>query len=291
MSDAAAEKPGENLSIAHLAAEFGLYRVGARPAFFSYIATTWHRRDFIWHMAKFRVMNKFSTNRLGLVWLLVNPVFNALIYGAIFGILQGENIPPDYPARVVIGVFIFTFFRTCFTHGAKSITSNQNLVQSLSFPRITLPLSVAMEELLSIAPAWALLFIIMPIMGHPPSVQWLLILPVFLLSILFNTGIALISARITVHLRDLTEVIPLLSRILFYTSGVLFDVGKIFAKWPMAIAVYDFHPIYQMVQLGRHALIGIAVDPLYWVYFSAFSVVVFGIGLVFFWSAEERYGR
>jgi teichoic acid transport system permease protein len=242
-------------------------------------------------MAKFRLTASFSTNRLGMAWLVLQPIFDALVYGLIFGLLQGDRRPPDYPARVVVGVFLFSFFRGCLNRGAKSVTSRRSLVQSLAFPRITLPLAVVLEELLSALPAWGLLFVIMPIMGHFPNLRWLEVLPVFLMSILFNTGVALIAARATVHLEDMSELLPLISRILFFTSGVLFDVSMIFDKWPGVIVIYDFHPIYQMVQLARHALMDVKVDPAYWLYFGAFAVGVFALGLRFFWSAEERYGR
>jgi teichoic acid transport system permease protein len=288
MSDPGAS---EDAAIAELAAGLGLHRVGARENFFRYLAITWQRRDFIWHMAKFRLSANFASNRLGAAWLVLQPIFDALVYGLIFGLLQGNSRPPDYPARVVIGVFLFSFFRGCLNKGAKSVISKRSLVQSLAFPRITLPLAVVLQELLSALPAWGLLFVIMPIMGDFPDWRWLEIFPVFLLSILFNTGVALIAARATVHLEDMSELLPLISRILFFTSGVLFDVSAIFDKWPGVVIAFDFHPIYQMVQLARHALMGIDVDPAYWIYFSAFSVLVFVAGLWFFWSAEERYGR
>ncbi|MDR1711360.1 MAG: ABC transporter permease [Propionibacteriaceae bacterium] len=281
----------EDSSIAAQAKALGLHRVGGRPPFFRYLAQTWARREFIWNMAKFRLVSTFTENRLGMAWLVLQPVFNAIVYGLIFGVLQGDARPPDYPARVVIGVFFFQFFRGCFNRGARSIINQRNLVQSLAFPRVTLPVAIVLEELLSALPSWGMLVVILPVMGHWPSVEWLLIVPVIILSTLFNAGVALIAARITVHLQDMTEIIPLVTRILFFTSGVLFDVGRIFDRWPWIVTIYDFHPIYQMVQLARSALMGIEVDPLYWLYFSGFALVFFIVGLRFFWSAEERYGR
>ncbi len=74
--------------------------------------------------------------------------------------------------------------------------------------------------------------------------------PLLALYTLFNAGVAMIAARLTVHVRDLTQVLPFISRILFYTSGVLFDVNKIFAEHPWVIRLYDFYPIYQVLADG-----------------------------------------
>ena len=117
-------------------------------------------------------------------------------------------------------------------------------------------------------------------------------IPLLALYTLFNTGVALFTARLTVHVRDLTQILPFITRLLFYTSGVLFDVSKIFEKYPKVIALYDFVPIYQVLQMARACLLGgHDYDPMYWVYFSAWSVLLFVTGLLFFWVAEERYGR
>ena len=59
------------------------------------------------------------------------------------------------------------------------------------------------------------------------------------------------AARLTVHVRDLTQILPFVNRILFYTSGVLFAVDRIFAAHPWVVRLYDFHPLYQVLQIAR----------------------------------------
>ena len=281
------------MSLAALAEDHGLHRVGARPPFFAYLKQAWQRRDFITAMAGYRLRADLEGNRLGVLWLLLQPVLNAIIYGIIFGVLQssatrGEN----YAARVVIGVFLWQFFAKSLTQGAKSITGNQSLVQSLAFPRLTLPVAEVIEQFLSLLPSMGLLVVILPFMGHPPTWSWLGMIPLLFLFTLFNTGVALIAARLTVHVQDLSQLLPYLSRILFYTSGVLFDVSKIFQAHPAVMRLYDFYPLYQVLQMARSSLMGgSSYDPMYWVYFSIWSVGLFTFGLVYFWVAEERYGR
>jgi teichoic acid transport system permease protein len=148
------------------------------------------------------------------------------------------------------------------------------------------------EQFMSLLPSLGLLVVILPVMGIWPTWHWLLMIPLLALFALFNTGVALIAARLTVHLRDLTQLLPFISRILFYTSGVLFDVNRIFDRAPWAVVLYDFHPLYQVLQMARDALMGgHDYNHLYWLYFSIWTVVTLVFGLLFFWVAEERYGR
>ena len=280
------------MTVAQQAAERGLHRVGARPRLGEYLKQTWGRRRFITAMARFRMRAGLEDNRLGVVWLLLQPVLNAIVYGTIFYYLQSDRRPADDVAHVVIGVFLFQFFSRSLSDGAKSITGNQSLVQSLAFPRLTLPLAEVMEQFLSLLPSIGLLLVVLPFLGHWPTWHWLLIIPLLGLYTLFNAGVAMIAARLTVHVRDLTQLLPFVSRILFYTSGVLFDVNRIFDKSPWVVRVYDFHPLYQLLTMARDALMGgYSYNKDYWIYFTVWAVVTFVVGVVFFWVAEERYGR
>lgn len=280
------------MSLSQIAQEHGLHRVGARPPLARYLSQVWQRRAFMVTMARYRLRSEFEQNRLGIVWIVLRPLINALIYGLIFGVLQGGSRPPDYPAYVVVGVFFYGFFGGCLNDGAKAITRNRSLVQSLAFPRITLPLAIVVENLLSFL---ATLVVLVPILigfGHYPAWGWLWLVPLIGLFAMFNTGVALVAARLTVHVTDLTQLLPFISRLLFYTSGVLFAVDRVLENHPMIMRLYDFHPIYQVLRIARYYTIGGNPYPVqYWWLLSGFAVFMLVFGLVFFWVAEERYGR
>lgn len=280
------------MSLADTALRQGLHRVGARPPLGSYLRQAWQRRDFTYAMARFKVQASNERNRLGMLWVVLQPVINAAIYGVIFGFLQGDSRPADFVEFIVIGVFLFQFFSACMTNGAKAITGNAALVQSLAFPRITLPFSIIVEQLLNLVPTLGVMVAFLLLRGHYPTWSWLLMIPLLLLFAMVTTGVALIGARLTVHLRDLSQFLPYISRILFYTSGVLFAPERILASYPALLALYDFHPLHEVLSLARSLLIGSeGAEPLYWAYLSAWSVGLLVVGVLFFWVAEERYGR
>lgn len=280
------------MSLADTALQQGLHRVGARPPLWSYLRQAWQRRDFTYAMARFKVQASNERNRLGMLWVVLQPIINAAIYGVIFGLLQGASRPDDFVQFIVIGVFLFQFFTSCMTNGAKSITGNAALVQSLAFPRITLPFSIIVEQLLNLVPTLGVMVAFLLATGHYPTWSWLLMVPLLVLFAMVTTGVALIGARLTVHLRDLSQFLPYISRILFYTSGVLFAPDKILAQYPTLLALYDYHPLHEVLSLARSLLIGApGAEPLYWAYLSAWSVGLLVIGVLFFWVAEERYGR
>ncbi|MGV2953976.1 ABC transporter permease [Glutamicibacter sp. AGC46] len=280
------------MTVAEEADKSGLHRVGARPTLANYLRQTWERREFIYELAKARVQKQNQQNRLGMIWVILKPTLNAVMYGVIFGILQGDKKTADFPVFVVIGVFLFEFFTSSMNGGAKSITGNQALVQSLSFPRLSLPVAQITQNLLTLMPMLIVMFIYSVILGTVPKWTWFGIVPIIVIFTVFNMGIALICARITVHVRDFTQILPLVTRMLFYTSGVLFSVDRILASWPWLVTVFDYHPLYQTLQLARAMIMDNAeYNPFGWLVIGAWAIVALVFGLIFFWKAEERYGR
>lgn len=273
----------------------GLNRVGARPPLGAYLRQVWTRRQFIRSLAQFRIEAENQRNRLGMLWVVLKPLLEASVYGLVFGLLLGKNgRPPSFIEFLIIGIFMFQFFSSTFAAGAKSITSNAALVQSLSFPRMTLPLSLVVQRLMVFLPTVAIMVVLVMATGTAPQIQWVLLIPLILLFFCFNAGLTLITARLTVHFRDLSQLLPFVTRLLFYTSGLFYSIDERLSGHPDLLRVADFQPIHEFLTLARAILLNgptYEVRPEYWLYASMWSFGMLAIGTVFFWKAEERYGR
>jgi len=283
------------MSLADEAARAGLHKVGARPPFWIYLRDVWRRRQFIYRLARYRIEASNGQNRLGMAWVLLKPIIDAAVYGTVFGFfLMRGNIADHYILFLVVGVFMFEFFSSCLTSGAKSITRNANLVQSLSFPRMALPLALVTEKLLEFVPMLGIIFATALFSGLRPTTEWLLMLPIVVLLTVFNAGVTMFTARLTVHFRDLTQLLPFASRLLFYTSGVFYSLDLAFANNETVLKIMDVQPIHEFLSLGRSIFLdtpGFTAPPEYWLYASLWAVASIVVGSLFFWAAEERYGR
>lgn len=283
------------MSLAEEAAHAGLHKVGARPPIWIYLRQVWRRRQFIYRLARYRIEAENGQNRLGMAWVLLKPIIDAAVYGTVFGFfLMRGNIPDHYILFLVVGVFMFEFFSGCLTSGAKSITRNANLVQSLSFPRMALPLALVTEKLLEFVPMLGIIFATALASGLRPTTDWLLMVPIVVLLTVFNAGVTMFTARLTVHFRDLTQLLPFASRLLFYTSGVFYSLDLAFANNETALKIMDVQPIHEFLSLGRSIFLdapGFSAPPEYWLYASLWAVASIVVGSLFFWAAEERYGR
>lgn len=282
------------MSLAEYAAAHGLSRVGARPPLHAYLREVWHRREFVRLLATNRVKADNQRNRLGLLWIVLRPMLNAAVYGTVFGLVMGSSRPERFVEFLIVGVFFFEFFSRTFGSGAKSITNNRALVQSLRFPRMVLPVAQVVEELLQFVPTLVVMFVFAMAAGNAPNWGWLLMLPLVLIYTVFNVGLSLITARLSVHFRDMSEILPFINRALFFSTGIFFDIEQRFEGHETALRILDFQPLHEILTLAR----GIVLDgqytvdnPWYWLYASLWAVGLLVVGTVFFWQAEERYGR
>ena len=280
------------MSLADYAREHGLRRVGARPAPLEYLAEAWKRRDFAMTMARFNSEAANAKNRLGRWWTVLLPTIQALVYGLIFGVLMGSSRPDNYIPFLFTGVFLFSFMSGAFGAGAGSVTGNLGLVRSLSFPRMLLPVQATIQQVFNLLPQMVLLLLTWVVFAQPITVKWLLLIPITFLMIMFSTGLALVSARLTVHIQDLAKLIPFVIRIVFYTSGIFFNMEHVLKEYPVALEIEKYNPVYIFVSLARGAGVeGYEATAFMWWAAIGWAVVTLAFGIVFFWKAEERYGR
>jgi teichoic acid transport system permease protein len=284
------------MTTAEDAARLNLDRVGGRPPLREYVSEVWRRRVFIYSMARFKIESENQQNSLGMFWVVLKPLLNALVYGLIFGLLIGRRGVPHFVEFLIIGVFVFEFFSQSMTSGGKSITSNASLVQSLAFPRMVLPLAAVTQRFLQFLPTVGimLVFLIVNAGFGAVDLHWLLIIPIFGMYFVFNCGLALVTARLAAQWRDVNNFLPFLTRFFFYTTGTFFSVEQRFKEHPTVQRISDYQPIHEFLSLARSSLLQgptYSFNGRYWLLACAWSIGIFVFGVWFFWRAEERYGR
>ncbi|MEU6511296.1 ABC transporter permease [Streptomyces sp. NPDC046942] len=291
--------PDEGLTAAQLAARYGLAVSGARPSLAEYVRQLWGRRHFILAFSQAKLTAQYSQAKLGQLWQVATPLLNAGVYYFIFGVIlhASRGLSQDvYIPFLVTGVFVFTFTQSSVMSGVRAISGNLGLVRALHFPRASLPVSFSLQQLQQLLFSMIVMFIVAIGFGSYPSPAWLLIVPVLLLQFLFNTGLALIVARMGAKTPDLAQLMPFVLRTWMYTSGVMFSISKMMeGRSEIAVRLLQVNPAAVYMDLMRYALIdgyGAAnLPPHVWAVALFWAVAVFAGGFVYFWQAEERYGR
>ncbi|MFI1962488.1 ABC transporter permease [Streptomyces althioticus] len=293
--------PDEGLTAAELAAKYGLSVSGARPSLGEYVRQLWGRRHFILAFSQAKLTAQYSKAKLGQLWQVATPLLNAAVYFFIFGLLLGarKGIPSDvYVPFLVTGVFVFTFTQSSVLAGVRAISGNLGLVRALHFPRASLPVSFALQQLQQLMFSMIVLVVIMVAFGSYPDLSWLLVVPALTLQFVFNTGLALFFARMGSKTPDLAQLMPFVLRTWMYASGVMFSIPAMLEdkNVPSWVAdVLQWNPAAVYMDLVRYALIdsydSSYLPPHIWAFALGWAVLAGLVGFVYFWKAEERYGR
>ncbi|MET9254824.1 ABC transporter permease [Streptomyces sp. NPDC003717] len=291
--------PDDGLTPARLAAKYGLSVSGARPSLAEYVRQLVGRRHFILAFSSAKLTAQYSQAKLGQLWQVATPLLNALVYYLIFGLIlkAGRGMPREvYIPFLVTGVFVFTFTQSSVMAGVRAISGNLGLVRALHFPRASLPISFALQQLQQLLFSMIVMFAVVMAFGSYPALSWLLIVPALALQFLFNTGLAMIVARMGAKTPDLAQLMPFIMRTWMYASGVMFSIPVMLKEQPGWVAdVLQWNPAAVYMDLIRFALIdGYGsgnLPPHVWVVALGWAVLFAVGGFVYFWKAEERYGR
>ncbi|MEU4492428.1 ABC transporter permease [Streptomyces sp. NBC_00210] len=291
--------PDDGVSSADLAAKYGLSVSGARPGLVEYIRQLWSRRHFILAFSQAKLTAQYAQAKLGQLWQVATPLLNALVYYLIFALILGtkKGISNEvFIPFLVTGVFVFTFTQSSVMAGVRAISGNLGLVRALHFPRASLPISFALQQLQQLLFSMIVLFVIAIAFGSYPSLSWLLIIPALALQFVFNTGLALMMARLGSNTPDLAQLMPFIMRTWMYASGVMFSIPVMLKGKPSWIAdVLQWNPAAIYMDLIRFALIdgygSENLPPHVWAFAIGWAILFGVLGFVYFWKAEERYGR
>ncbi|MEV0186305.1 ABC transporter permease [Streptomyces sp. NPDC050625] len=289
--------PAEDL--AALAARHGLSVSGARPTLPEYVRQLWERRHFITAFATAKLTAQYSQAKLGQLWQVMNPLLNAAVYYFIFGVLLGtKHGVPDYIPFLVTGVFIWTFTQSSILAGTRAISGNLGLVRALHFPRAALPISFCLQQLQQLLFSMAALIVILLCFGVPVAASWLLALPALILQFTFNAGVSMIMARMGAKTPDIAQLMPFILRTWMYVSGVMWSIDKLTKKdhLPHLLTVaLETNPAAVYIDLMRYALIDSfhahQLPPHVWAAAFGWALLAGVGGFIYFWKAEETYGR
>jgi teichoic acid transport system permease protein len=286
-----------------------LKRVGVPPTLRGYLADLWAHRDFLVTVPLGELRAQNQNSALGNAWHLLNPLLLAGVYYLVFGVILAARRDIEYYAAfLIIGIMTYTFVGKVIQAGARTVVSNLKLIQSIRFPRASLPLAATISETVAHGPALLTMFVLVMVTsqfavvpGTDPAValppiwpqwSWLLVIPATALMAIFGFGLALFTARATFHFRDVQQVLPYLLRIWMYLSGLFYSVDFVRdrgAEW--MVWVFQANPLWQFFTIFREALIDGGGTPWVWGAATAWSFAIGIAGFLYFRANEAEYGR
>ena len=255
-----------------------------------YSRELWRRRGYMWFVPKSTLRGRHINTILGNFWHLLNPLLLIGVYYVIFGlVLESDRGVDNFIGFLASGIFAFGYTQRSVQTASSSMTANQGLLNTFSFPRAMLPLTSVVTEGLAFMPGVAVMLSVAVLSGEDIRLSWLVLPAILLWQTLFNAGLALIVARAATNVLDLQNLLPFAFRLLFYGSGVLFAVDAYVDSGAVRWLFYA-NPMYDFLVLYRWAVMGRGVEPQALICATIWTVAVIAIGVWWFRRGERTYG-
>lgn len=217
-------------------------------------------RELITHLGLFRffvwrdILVRYKMAILGIVWALIRPLFNMLIFVVVFH--QVAKLPSDgssYPLFVLTGMIPWQFISNTIQNSTTSLINHASLITKIYFPRMLLPFSSIIVNLIDLTITY-LLFFPWLMMSSGLTIQRFLFFPLFLVQlILLGGGIALWLSSLTVKFRDVVLATPFVTQLGLFLSPIGYKSALFPEKWQW---LYQLNPMVGLIDGFRYSLIG-----------------------------------
>ena len=166
---------------------------------------------------------RFFGSALGYLWTLMRPL---LLFGVLYFVFTevvrfGDDIQ-DYPVYLLTAIVMFTFFSETTGRGVKALVERENLLRKVRFPRLVIPLAVALHSLFNLGLNLIVVFVFVFASGIELRVTWLELIPLVILLVAFSTSVTMLLSALYVRYRDMQPIWEVALQILFYASPVIY---------------------------------------------------------------------
>lgn len=234
------------------------------------------------------IRTRFGKYQLGYAWALIEPIATVLVLVVVMGALGAHGYTGiDFPVFLITGVVLNSLFVEVTNRSIKAMAANSTLFNYRPIRPVDTVISRTMLELYLHAVVYASLIAGYAAMGGNVDVHDLpLLLTVFALLAVFSCGVGIIFMLLTDAYEDADKVLPLVTRPLFFISGVFFSVQIIPREyWPFLL----WNPIFHAIELAREAVSpGYSVPEASLSYLAMSTVGALTLSLVFYRRVEQR---
>ena len=240
------------------------------------------------YAAKAELKSEVAGSYLGWLWWFLEPLCFMFVYA--FLVLAVFRTSEQYMlAFVFIGNTIWTFFNKCLTTSVKLISSNKAIVTKVYLPKFILVLVKMMVNFFKLLVSLLIVAGLMAVYQVPLSLTMIQMIPILVLVFLFTFGICVIFSHFGVFVEDLSNVVNILLKLVFYFSGIFYSVAKRIPA-PYGKLMATINPAAFFIEESRKVLLyGANMNFLIYLAWLAISIGLCVIGIRLIYKNENSY--
>ena len=249
----------------------------------------WQYRELFYFLSWRDILVRYKQTAIGIAWGILRPLLTMIVFTIIFGYLAklpSEGVP--YPILVFAAMLPWQFFSSSLTESSNSFITNANMLTKIYFPRLIVPASAVIVNLVDFLISFVILGALMAWYRFVPDAR-VLALPLFLgMAFLASFGLGLWLATLNVKYRDFRYIVPFIAQFGLYISPVGFSSSVIPGKWRL---LYSINPMVGVIDGFRWAILG-GETRMYWPGFllsATVTLIIFLLAVRYFRATERKF--
>jgi lipopolysaccharide transport system permease protein len=199
----------------------------------------------------------YNRSALGIAWMLINPLMQLAVFAFVFGLILPNNSVENYASFIFSGLLVWGWFQTSLTQATGAIVQNRSLIRQPGFPVAILPVVTVTTGLIHFLLSLPILVVFLLIDGVQFGYSILLLPLLMLLQFGFTVALAYVLAAINVTFRDTQHTLGVLLQMLFYLSGVFYQVSFLPEQYRR---IFYLNPMVGLIEAYRHIFGKIGVE-------------------------------
>lgn len=227
-----------------------------------HLRDTWHYRDLLLLLVRRDFVSFYKQTILGPVWFFIQPVITIAIYTFVFTNLAKISTD-DVPAPVfyLAGTIIWNYFAECLTKTSTVFKDNSAMLGKVYFPRLIMPLSIVISNLVRFSVQFLLFIVLMIIFWSrgntfAPNIYLFLFPLLIILIAALGLGLGMIISAFTTKYRDLAFVVTFGVPLLMYATTVIYPLSTALTKYPKYSWLIKYNPITAIIETFRYGFLG-----------------------------------
>jgi ABC-type polysaccharide/polyol phosphate export permease len=171
---------------------------------------------------------RYRGSVLGFFWSFVNPLLLLLTYTLVFSVILPNRQPDIQPFFLFLfcGILPWTWFSASLAEASSVLISSGNLIKKVLFPAEVLPAVTVLANLAHFLLGLPILLVFLAWKGRLAWTAVLLPLPI-LVQVVLTLGLALFLSALTVHFRDLQNILTHVLHLWFFATPVIYSYAAI----------------------------------------------------------------
>lgn len=220
-------------------------------------ASGWKNRTLVLRLAKREIEARYRGSILGLLWAVITPLLMLGVYTFVFSVIfqarwgQSSGNRAEFSLLLFSGLIIFNLFSETINRAPTLMLENPSYIKKVLFPLEIMPWVAICVSLFNALVAFCLLFLFYPfVFGAPPLS--ILFLPLLLVPLMLITlGLTWFLSSVGVYLRDIRQVIGVLTTMLLFLSPIFYPVSALPEKFRQLIY---FNPLTLMLERSKDVM-------------------------------------